>query len=59
MKRSKKIVVSHKVVVKPRNPVARSPLLGKSGPHDKTTAAKRRGARVALARTLRDPATYE
>ncbi len=59
MKRSKKIVISHKVVVKPRNPVARSPLLAKSGPHEKTTSAKRRDARMALAKSLRDPSTYE
>jgi hypothetical protein len=33
---------------KPRNPVARSPLLGKGGPHGKTTRAKRRQDNVAL-----------
>ena len=38
-----------------RNPVARSPLLGKGGPHGKTTAAKRRADAVALAKLKRDP----
>lgn len=47
------------MLVKPRNPVARSPLLAKSGPHVKTRAAQRRRARTALARSLRDPATFE
>jgi hypothetical protein len=40
---------------KVRNPVARSPLLGKGGAHGKTTAAKRRAANVALAKSARDP----
>jgi hypothetical protein len=40
---------------KPRNPVARSPLLGKGGPHGKSTAAKRRQAQVALLKQSRDP----
>ena len=38
-----------------RNPVARSPLLGKGGPHDKTTAAKRRQANIDTKRLQRDP----
>ncbi len=38
-----------------RNPVARSPLLGKGGPHGKTTRAKRRQANVDVARIARDP----
>ncbi len=38
-----------------RNPVARSPLLGKGGAHGKSTAAKRRAANMALAKQLRDP----
>ena len=42
-----------------RNPVARSPLLGKGGAHGKSTAAKRRAANMALARELRDPETHE
>jgi len=42
-----------------RNPVARSPLLGKGGPHGRTTAAKRRAAKVALAQEARDPEAYE
>ena len=33
---------------RPRNPVARSPLLGKGGAHGKSTAAKRRRAKVEL-----------
>jgi hypothetical protein len=44
---------------KPRNPVARSPLLGKGGPHGATTAAKRRRDKVALARLQRDPEALE
>ncbi|MEP7181193.1 MAG: hypothetical protein ABI886_03270 [Betaproteobacteria bacterium] len=40
---------------KVRNPVARSPLLGKGGAHGKTTAAKRRQAKVALVKALSDP----
>ena len=55
MKRAKK----HAPVPKPRNPVARSPLLGKGGAHGKTTAAKRRHATVALGKLRRDPATFE
>jgi hypothetical protein len=39
---------------KPRNPVARSPLLGKGGPHGKSTGAKRRAAKMALGRMDRD-----
>ena len=44
---------------KMRNPVARSPLLGKGGAHGKTTAAKRRAANVALAKAARDPEALE
>jgi hypothetical protein len=44
-----------KAPLKPRNPVARSPLLGKGGPHGKSTAAKRRQAEVELVRQSRDP----
>jgi hypothetical protein len=44
---------------KQRNPVARSPLLGKGGAHGKTTAAKRRAANVALAKQLRYPDELE
>lgn len=39
---------------RPRNPVARSPLLGKGGAHGRTTAAKRRRAKVELARQIRE-----
>jgi hypothetical protein len=44
---------------KPRNPVARSPLLGKGGPHGKSTRAKRRQAKVELQRLARDPNAHE
>jgi hypothetical protein len=44
---------------KVRNPVARSPLLGKGGAHGKTTAARRRQAKVALGKAARDPDTFE
>jgi len=40
---------------RPRNPVARSPLLGKGGAHGKTTGAKRRHAKVELQKLARDP----
>jgi hypothetical protein len=40
---------------KPRNPVARSPLLAKGGAHGKTGAAKRRQAAVKLRKLLHDP----
>jgi hypothetical protein len=40
---------------KPRNPVARSPLLGKGGAHGKSTAAKRRQANVELVKLIREP----
>ena len=40
---------------RPRNPVARSPLLGKGGVHGKTTRAKRRHAKVELQKLARDP----
>ncbi|MEO8508187.1 MAG: hypothetical protein ABI593_11200 [Betaproteobacteria bacterium] len=41
--------------VKPRNPLARSPLLGKGGAHGKTTRARRRQANVDLSKLSRDP----
>ena len=53
MKRAKKRVP------KPRNPVARSPLMRKGGAHGKSTAAKRRHANVALAKLKRDPEALE
>jgi hypothetical protein len=40
---------------KPRNPVARSPLLRKGGAHGKTTAAKRRQEAVELRKLAIDP----
>jgi hypothetical protein len=42
-----------------RNPVARSPLLGKGGPHGKTTRAQRRQANVELHKLQRDPHAEE
>ena len=57
MKRAKK----HRAPTLPktRNPVARSPLLGKGGAHGKATAAKRRAANVALSKQARDPDAFE
>jgi hypothetical protein len=46
-------------LVKPRNPVARSPLLGKGGAHGKTVRAKRRQANVELAKLKSDPDALE
>lgn len=54
MKRAK----SH-AVPKPRNPVARSPLLGKGGPHGKSRGALRREANVELQKLRRDPKACE
>jgi hypothetical protein len=39
---------------KPRNPVARSPLLGKGGAHGRSTAAKRRREKVELQKLVRE-----
>jgi hypothetical protein len=39
---------------KARNPVARSPLLGKGGPHGKSTGAKRRQAKIELGTMVRE-----
>ena len=44
---------------KPRNPVARSPLLRKGGPHGKTEGALRRHANVELRKVVRDPDKLE
>ena len=57
MKRAKK----HRAPVppKPRDPVARSPLMRKGGAHGKTTAAKRRQANVELRKRARDPDAIE
>ena len=41
-------------VPKVRNPVARSPLLGKGGPHGKTTRARRRQDKVELSKIVRE-----
>ena len=49
MKRAKKHYAP-----KPRNPVARSPLLAKGGAHGKSTAAKRRRAKVELQKIVRE-----
>jgi hypothetical protein len=45
--------------LKPRNPVALSPLLHKGGAHGKTKGALRREANVALRKLVRDPAAFE
>jgi hypothetical protein len=37
-----------------RNPVARSPLLGKGGPHERSPSAKRQRAKRELARAIED-----
>lgn len=57
MKRAKK----HRVPVPPkmRNPVARSPLMSKGGAHGKTTAAKRRQAKVELGKMALDSDAVE
>ena len=57
MKRAKLHSVPH--ALKPRNPVARSPLLGKGGAHGKSTAAKRRQANMQTAKLKRDPEALE
>ena len=49
MKRARK-----QAIAKPRNPVARSPLLGKGAAHGKSTAAKRRKAKVDLQKLARE-----
>jgi len=41
-------------VLKPRNPVARSPLMRKGGVHEKSATAKRQQAREGLNRQLDD-----
>jgi hypothetical protein len=48
MKRAKKHLPP-----KPRNPVARSPLLRKGGAHGKTTAARRRQQAIELQKLIR------
>jgi hypothetical protein len=44
---------------KQRNPVARSPVLGKGGPHGKSIGAKRRHDHVDVSNLQRDPHTEE
>jgi hypothetical protein len=46
-------------VPKPRNPVARSPLMRKGGAHGKTRGAQRREATVALAKLVRNPKAFD
>jgi hypothetical protein len=46
-------------VPKPRNPVARSPLLRKGGAHGKSRGALRRQANVELQKLRRDPGAAE
>ena len=48
MKRAKRHALT---APKPRNPVARSPLMRKGGAHGKATRARRRQAKVELAKT--------
>jgi hypothetical protein len=47
------------VLPKPRNPVARSPLLRKGGAHGKTRGAERRQANVALRKLARDAKAFD
>ena len=44
---------------KPRNAVARSPLMKKGGAHGKSARALRRQAKMALVKTARDPDALE
>ena len=57
MKRAKK----HRRLALPkvRDPVPRSPLMRKGGAHGKSTAAKRRQAKIELGRLARDPDAVE
>jgi hypothetical protein len=48
MKRAKRLTLHPPEPPKVRNPVARSPLLGKGGAHGKTTRARRRQAKMEL-----------
>ena len=52
MKRAKK----HRLLQPPavRDPVARSPLLRKGGAHGMSTGAKRRAAKIALVKSIRE-----
>jgi hypothetical protein len=56
MKRAKRHAL---VAPKPRNPVARSPLMRKGGAHGKTRSAERRQANIALTKLVRDPKTFD
>ncbi|MEO8847771.1 MAG: hypothetical protein ABI440_03950 [Casimicrobiaceae bacterium] len=47
------------MLITPRNPVVRSPLMRTGGVHAKTHAAQRRHAKNALVRALREPETTE
>jgi len=57
MKRAK--LLTAPAPTKVRNPVARSPLLGKGGPHGKTNAALRRQANIELVKMKRAPHSGE
>ena len=46
-------------LAKPRNPVARSPLLGKGGAHGKSGGALRRKAKVELGKLGRNPNEFD
>jgi len=50
MKRAKRPPRSPPALPKRRNPVARSPLMKKGGAHGKTTSARRRLAKMELAK---------
>lgn len=54
MKRAKRVALR-----KPRNPVARSPLLTKGGPHGKSGGAERRARNVSLSRLVQDPTSLD
>lgn len=49
----------NRTLPKPRNPVARSPLLGKGGAHAKTERARRHREKIELAKRARDPDAFE
>ena len=53
MKRAKQPAAPN--LPKPRNPVARSPLLAKGGVHGKGVGARRRQANIETARLAREP----
>ena len=56
-----KLAKKHRSLALPkvRDPVARSPLMRKGGAHGKSTAAKRRQAKIELGKLARDPDAVE